>query len=492
MFLEMCRILLSHGVDVNAVDIKGYTPIFYAAKLKEISTLYCLLKEGKADTDCTGDNNKNVFYKARTYEAAMLLRKYGAETLIDPDPDPRTQSKTALKDLVKRNCSESPIALLDDTIHEVRDKLYTIDLTSLNEDRPHLDLHKTLAKNHRMDLSLHPTMEIYLHMQWKRVWKIFIILLILNLLFVFTQTYLGVKLVNWLHCEPDPKDPTLFHSATGLHFYTINETSKLQSYLAIKDQENGGYTRNETAKVDIKCYRESLRKEDENGQNSHASLEYFAKLAGHDTWDCWYTNPINLIIICVFIPYFLLREGILILSGGIKAYLCSFENLLQVLSMILTMCLLWLGPESVEFGIHAATWAIFMSWIAVTCQLARFDNFGEYVFMSIRVSATVVKFLMVYVPCMMAFSFAFHLSLHQNRIFSGPMSSFLKVFVMFQGEFEYIETFSYQQVKDDGARNYTTQVLNSSAFSFFKSYINSVFDCRFFSSCLLSLLALSL
>ena len=123
------------------------------------------------------------------------------------------------------------------------------------------------------------------------------------------------------------------------------------------------------------------------------------------------------------------------------------------------MCLLWLGPENVEMGIHTATWAIFMSWIAVTCQLARFDNFGEYVFMCIRVSATVAKFLMVYVPCMLAFSCAFNLSLHQNRIFSGPVTSFLNTFVMIQGEYNWADTFAYQIVKDIGARNYTTQVL---------------------------------
>jgi len=110
-------------------------------------------------------------------------------------------------------------------------------------------------------------------------------------------------------------------------------------------------------------------------------------------------------------------------------------------------------------GIHAATWAIFMSWIAVTCQLARFDNFGEYVFMCIRVSVTVAKFLLVYVPCMLAFSCAFNLSLHQNRLFSGPVVSFVNTFVMIQGEFNFPDIFSYQEVKDIGARNYTTQAL---------------------------------
>ena len=165
------------------MDAKGYTPIFYAAKLKELSTLYCLLEVGKADVNITGSKNKkNVFFKTRTYEAAMLLRRYRAKTRTDPPLDPNVRSKTALKYLVEQNYEDSPIALLDDTIHEVGDELYTIDLTPLNEeDKPDLDLHATFAKHDRLDLTLHPTMEIYLHMKWKRVWKIFIFLLIINL-----------------------------------------------------------------------------------------------------------------------------------------------------------------------------------------------------------------------------------------------------------------------------------------------------------------------
>ena len=434
------------------MDAKGYTPIFYAAKLKELSTLYCLLEVGKADVNITGSHNKkNVFFKTRTYEAAMLLRRYGAKTRTDPLPDPKVRSRTALKYLVEQNYQDSPIALLDDTIHEVGDELYTIDLTPLNEeDKPDLDLHATFAKHDRLDLSLHPTMEIYLHMKWKRVWKIFIFLLIINLLFVFTQTFLGIRLVKWIQCEPDPNVSGLFHNEMGVHICSMNET---HSYIA----SNGSCTENIRP---IVCWQNTtLRKLGETGENLHANLEELCDLARHDSWDCWYTNWINLTIIFFFLPYFVLIEGSSILSGGIKAYVCSVENALQVLSMTLTMCLLWLGPENVEMGIHAATWAIFMSWIAVTCQLARFDNFGEYVFMCIRVSATVAKFLMVYVPCMLAFSCAFNLSLHQNRIFSGPVTSFLNTFVMIQGEYNWADTFAYQIVKDIGARNYTTQVL---------------------------------
>ena len=444
------------------MDVKGYTPIFYAAKLKELSTLYCLLEVGKADVNITGShNNKNVFFKTRTYEAAMLLRKYGAKVRTDPDPDPKVRSKTALKYLVEQNFQDSPIALLDDTIHEVRDDLYTIDLTPLNEDKPHLDLHETFAKHERLDLTLHPTMEIYLHMQWKRVWKIFIVLLILNLIFVFTQTFLGIRLVKWIQCEPDPNISGLFHNEMGVHIFNRDE-NETHSYLASFDVD-GTFLKNESEKEEnvrnIFCWQNTtLRKLGQNGENLHANLEDLCELAGQGSWKCWYTNCINLTIILFFIPYFLLIEGSAILSGGIKAYVCSFENLLQVLSMILTMCLLWLGPENVEMGIHAATWAIFMSWIAVTCQLARFDNFGEYVFMCIKVSVTVAKFLLVYVPCMLAFSCAFNLSLHQNRLFSGPVVSFVNTFVMIQGEFNFPDIFSYQEVKDIGARNYTTQV----------------------------------
>eukprot|EP00093_Oithona_nana_P000887 00887.XXX_1755_464_1 [CDS] Oithona nana genome sequencing. len=239
-----------------------------------------------------------------------------------------------------------------------------------------------------------------------------------------------------------------------------NET---HSYLASFDA-NGTFLKNESEKEEnvrhIFCWQNTtLRKLGQNGENLHANLKEICDLAGQDSWECWHANCINLTIIIFFIPYFLLIEGSAILSGGIKAYVCSFENLLQVLSMILTMCLLWLGPENVEMGIHAATWAIFMSWIAVTCQLARFDNFGEYVFMCIRVSVTVAKFLLVYVPCMLAFSCAFNLSLHQNRLFSGPVVSFVNTFVMIQGEFNFPDIFSYQEVKDIGARNYTTQAL---------------------------------
>ena len=439
-------------------DAKGYTPIFYAAKLKHISALNCLLEDGEADVKITGhSNNKNIFFKARTYEAVMLLRKYGAQAFHDIDLDQRYntnyRSKTALKYLVEQRYQESPLALLDDTIKEVRDEQYTVDLTFLNEDKPHLDMHGTFVRHRRSDLSLHPSMEIYLHMQWKRVWKIFISLLILDLAFVFTQTYLGTRLVNWLQCEKDETIPNLYHNPMGIHFYKINDTDSL---LAEK-LDNGSYA-NTTTIEQFTCHKgHSLR----SSMKGPDTLKQFCKLIdGNDVNKCWYFHPINMAIMCVFLPIFFVREAIQFWSGGARSYFLSCENWLQMTSMTLTVCLYWSAPNNIEFGIHAATWAIFFSWIAVTCQLARFDNFGEYVFMSLRVSATVVKFLAVYVPCMLAFSFAFHLSLHQNRTFSGPWVSTLKNFVMIQGEFDFNEIFAYQAVKDSGARNITTQVNN--------------------------------
>ena len=106
------RILLKNGADVDAKDVKDYTPLFYAAKANGIEASYYLL-EGRADPNAKGLNGKTALFKSSTYNDVLLLDHYDVKKYEKMDPkEGETEGLSALEYLTKNNYEESPLALL--------------------------------------------------------------------------------------------------------------------------------------------------------------------------------------------------------------------------------------------------------------------------------------------------------------------------------------------------------------------------------------------
>ena len=89
----------------------------------------------------------------------------------------------------------------------------------------------------------------------------------------------------------------------------------------------------------------------------------------------------------------------------------SPENWLQLLILLLSLVFVFIAPYNTEFGIHIGAWAVFLAWLDITTLLGRIELFGEYIFMAIDVTKTLLKTLIVFTPSFVAFSLTFNMLL---------------------------------------------------------------------------------
>ena len=69
MKILFSRMLLMKGAEVDAVDAKGRTPLFFAARSENYLDVVTLVEEGGADIFKTnlGENNPMMLPKAQTF-----------------------------------------------------------------------------------------------------------------------------------------------------------------------------------------------------------------------------------------------------------------------------------------------------------------------------------------------------------------------------------------------------------------------------------------
>ena len=78
--------------------------------------------------------------------------------------------------------------------------------------------------------------------------------------------------------------------------------------------------------------------------------------------------------------------------------------------------------------------------------------------MAFDVSKEIAKTLIVFTPSIAAFIFAFNMMFQADPVFHGGMNTMVKILVMMQGEFDFDDNLSYQQVVENGGRNISIQV----------------------------------
>ena len=142
-----------------------------------------------------------------------------------------------------------------------------------------------------------------------------------------------------------------------------------------------------------------------------------------------------------------------------EKYFLSVENWLQILIILSTATFFYLAYVNVKYGTHCAAWAIALMWMDFTLTVGRLNDMGEYIFMVVNVTKKLVKFLGLYIPVMMAFTFGMHILNNQVRAYSGVWTSFLRTFVHMTGESEFTSHFQWHEVKDVGGSQISTQVI---------------------------------
>ena len=141
-------------------------------------------------------------------------------------------------------------------------------------------------------------------------------------------------------------------------------------------------------------------------------------------------------------------------------YSRSLEDKMEAIMIILASCYI-IGVFAFILPIlkHFAAWSVFFAWIEMILLIGRFSTVGKYVQMVFIVSKILIKYLMVYIPAVLAFSLAFYILLSENNPFLNPGNAFMKTMVMLLGELEYEGNFMW--VTSDKMSTYfpSTQIL---------------------------------
>jgi ankyrin repeat protein len=74
--IEILKMLIREGVDVNAVDSDKETALMYASRYDDLEAIEILLAAG-ADTSLKNDENQTAFDLASEKETVDLFHRYG-------------------------------------------------------------------------------------------------------------------------------------------------------------------------------------------------------------------------------------------------------------------------------------------------------------------------------------------------------------------------------------------------------------------------------
>ena len=490
------RILLDYGAECDVTDNKNYTPLFYAAKVEGIEALHYLLEHGKANPNFQCTNGKTPLFKATTYEDAMILMKYGSDQSITMHPDPDSESnigKSALEYLVE-NCYEgSPIAILDNDVSKDDDDTMIMDLSLPRNasKKSYLDLHKIFSDCGRFDLFMHPIMEVFMDLKWRKFKRLFVFLLIWDLMFALFLSFSGYRFVILNSCKAadEVEEIELCKNMTHANFDQGEKSTDKCHFLyarncpfmfcdtkigfVTKEDSNCSYFP-ESYMNDTKYPKEPKEDCEENHQlpvtceqntlkvhlnvSEDKSLGPLCTTRGLTSLSQCFTFCEWTVLIYICLVERMIREISDMLAHG-KGYFGSSENYLQLLIIGTTITFLISAHYDVRVATHAAAWAILFTWIDFTFQLGRLNDCGEYLFMVLEVGKKCLKFLMLYFFMMLAFAFGFNILMHQVKDYSGMGSAFIRVFVKMVGELEFSDIFQWSKVKEAGASQGSTQVM---------------------------------
>ena len=77
----------------------------------------------------------------------------------------------------------------------------------------------------------------------------------------------------------------------------------------------------------------------------------------------------------------------------------------------------------------------------VTLHLANNRLFGRYIYMALCITKSMVLSLIIFIPTLCAFAFAFHAFSFGKEIFKTSALAFFKTIIMLIGEFEFSSSF---------------------------------------------------
>ena len=398
--------LLSCGVDLEAVDFRGYTALHMASKEGNDAICKILLDNG-ADPNMFGLPKryyKTPMHRARTKKVVQTLLKYGADPFLVQNDDNACHPKLTVFDVMIQRNPQAVEEIMDSAIttngqeldsseleiifdfelffrqgleRKTNEEEYLIeDLNDNNEMRAHSQIVQLTCT----ELLKHPLAEAFLHLKWKLTRKMFYFNVMAYSFFVLTFSILCIIMSKMNLCDAN-------------YLVHLNCSTEYNKW----DTPNFGVV-----------------------------IEAFLTYGSSDAKSLARAFLAFYILTVIGLAFLIGREALQAIINW-KSYLMSKENLLEIFIIITTLlsliCLfLWRNA-----AIHLAAWASFFSWFELTMMLGRVPKIGIFIYMAINVLKTLSLFFLVYMPLLWAFALTFHILLPSNETFTDPLTALLKV-----------------------------------------------------------------
>ena len=144
---------------------------------------------------------------AKTTEAVQILLNFGAKTsnvLKANDNKTNIDDKTNIDEFLDNHSEETSKIILNECLEEINEDLIVFNFEpfeDMKKESHEMDLHKSVKKNNRSQLLLHPIMQAFLHLKWKQVKGLYFVFMCFEVAFVLALSFLGYDFVRMTFCN---------------------------------------------------------------------------------------------------------------------------------------------------------------------------------------------------------------------------------------------------------------------------------------------------
>ena len=371
------------------------------------------LLENDADPNHKSDSGKTPLHRATTPKIVQHLMNCNA------DPNAKDKKRTSAFNRLLQQNDDASKSVLDNFIAtndkgmDSSDLLLVYDFKFFKEGSHEMSKHAAMVECNSK-LLFHPLLEAMTTLRWSCRSKVYIGFNILKLLFATCLTWLVIGKLGWNSIEL-AKQSMIIHS------------------------NSNSFDSNSSHNLEVFC--QHLTSSDEN-----------------------FTHQKNIelrVLYCIvwlFVLLLFLSELGQMLQN-IREYFKSLKNwidMMMILSTIIFLsadlgCFLNISVTKVIPTREAAALSIFFAWFDLVLLLGKTSSVAMYIYMFINVSKTLMFFILVYSPALVAFALSFYILLLPNDVkaFDNPFKAFLKTLAMLVGELEYDGTFINIEGKTD-------------------------------------------
>lgn len=457
------------------MNYQDFTPLHVASKWGS-DNIVALLLENDSDPNAAGHRLKTPLHKAKTVKTVQILLDNGA------NPYAKATEKSNVKgyptqsvfDTLLYRHSQATQALMTECIDTNGQDLdssdllvvYDVELFHHESERKgkngekmqpdEMAAHKKIVSVKDISILKHPLSEVMLYLKKYRISKFYNINLVAYSVFLFAFTVL-VLMQTMLLKDFDQQDMKI-NPTENIHDNCRNITNFDKKCRFWYDEEA---RRDLTGNGNIKCGMIFLNSWNESGQvtcdDNLLETRFYAFYAFY--------------FLAAGISTLLVLKEVLQIFYNWDHYWSSFEEFLEIAQYVLaTVYLTGIFRLPRILNLHLGAWTVLLIWFDMTLLLGRIPAIGLYVYMWTHVLRTMVKVILVFLPMLLAFSFAFYVLLPTQPAFNDPVTAIFKSIAMMIGELDYTDNFSVDssKLRDDSVG--TVQIMFM-LFVFFVSII---------------------